>query len=109
MRSWEDLVAIALDSNDTAIQTSSPVTTPTSFKAPVSMVHTLERVFYRMVNQAGTTQDDGVCVDPYPFCTVQRQEYQTNDPTETNPDAESAGAPWETIARNVTFLEFKYF
>jgi prepilin-type N-terminal cleavage/methylation domain-containing protein len=108
-RSWEDLVAVGLDSNNTAVVTSSPVATPASYKAEDSTVHTLERVFYRMVNLSGNPQDDGICTDPFPFCTIQRQEYQTNNPAETNPEAESANAQWETIARNATFLEFTYF
>jgi prepilin-type N-terminal cleavage/methylation domain-containing protein len=109
MRSWEDLIAVSLDSNNTAIVTSNPVATPASFKADDSTVHTLERVFYRMVDISGNPQDDGICTDPFPYCTIQRQEYQTNDPAETNPEAESANAQWETIARNATFLEFTYW
>jgi prepilin-type N-terminal cleavage/methylation domain-containing protein len=108
-KKWEDLIAISLDSNDTAIVTSADVTNPATFKASESRVQTLERVFYRMLNQAGTLEDDGVCTDPYPYCTIQRQEYHTNNPAETDPEAESANAQWETIARNVTFLQFTYF
>jgi prepilin-type N-terminal cleavage/methylation domain-containing protein len=106
--SWEDLIVTGLDSNDTAITTLNPVATPANYKAEDSTVHTLERVFYRMVNLSGNPQDDGICTDPFPFCTIQRQEYQTNNPAETNPEAESANAEWETIARNVTFLSFTY-
>jgi prepilin-type N-terminal cleavage/methylation domain-containing protein len=107
-RKWENLIAITLDSNDTAIVTSTDVATPADFKAVDSTVHTLERVFYRMVDQAGNLEDDGVCTDPFPYCSIQRQEFQTNNPAETDPETESANAPWETIARNVTFLRFTY-
>jgi len=108
-KKWEDLIAVSLDSSDTAIVTSAAVTTPGSFKAADSTVHTLERVFYRMVDQAGNLDDDGVCTDPFPYCSIQRQEYQTNNPAETDPEAEAANAPWETIAKNITFLQFTYF
>lgn len=108
---WEALTVSTIDDTtptDIAVVTTSDVTTPANYLAVDSTVHTLERVFYRMVDQSGVVDDDGICTDPYPFCSIQRQEYQTNDPAETDPDTESAGEDWETIATNVSLLQFTY-
>jgi len=108
-RSWEDLIAQGLDSNDQALVTTADVQNPSNFPADRSTVQTLERIFYRMVTQAGVEDNDGVCTEPYPFCSIQRQEYHTNDPTETDPETESEGADWITIGTNATFLKFEYY
>ena len=104
---WEDLIATTLDSNNTALVTTADVTTPGDFLAKDSTVHTLERVFYRLVDQAGAVDADGIC-EVAPYCTLQRQEFQTNDPGETDPEAESAGASWENLAKNVVSLQLSY-
>lgn len=108
-RDWEDLIVDTLDSNDTAIVATTDVQNPGNFLAKDSTVHTLERVFYRMVDQSGTADTDGLCTDPYPFCNIERQVYTTNNPAETDPETEAAAAEWVTIATNVTKLEFIYY
>jgi len=106
-QNWEDLIATGLYSTDTALETSTDVTG--SFLAAESTVHTLERVFYRMITQAGAVDADGVCDNLVaPYCTLQRQEFQTNNPAETDPESESAGASWETLAKNVVSLQLTY-
>jgi prepilin-type N-terminal cleavage/methylation domain-containing protein len=106
-QNWEDLIATGLYSTDTALETSTDVTG--SFLAAESTVHTLERVFYRLITQAGTVDADGVCDNLVaPYCTLQRQEFQTNNPAETDPESESAGASWETLAKNVVSLQLEY-
>ncbi len=108
-RSWEDLIAQGLDSNDQALVTTVDVQNPGNFPANSSTVQTLERIFYRMVNQAGAVDTDGICTDPYPFCSIQRQVYQTNNPAETDPESESDAEDWVTIGTNATLLKFEYF
>jgi prepilin-type N-terminal cleavage/methylation domain-containing protein len=106
-RDWEDLIAGTLFSQ--GVITTAAVPTPSKFKAIDSSVHTLERVFYRMVDQAGNLVTDGICQDPYPYCILQRQEFRTNNPDETDPESESEGAVWETMATNVSLLQLLYF
>jgi prepilin-type N-terminal cleavage/methylation domain-containing protein len=103
-KNWEDLVAVRLDSDDRAIVTSSAAINPAIFTADRSLVNTLEHVYYRMVDRTGNPDADGVCTDPYPFCTVQRQEARTNNPTITTADPNA----WFTIGINVTALQFNY-
>jgi prepilin-type N-terminal cleavage/methylation domain-containing protein len=104
---WKDLMATTLDT--ASLITTTPVPSPEIFKANISSVHTLERVFYRMVNQAGIPVNDTVCNDSYPFCTIERQEFMTNNPDETDPETEAAGAQWVTVATNATILDLEYF
>lgn len=106
-QNWEDLIATALYSTNTALETTTDVTG--SFLAAESTVHTLERVFYRMINQNGSVDADGVCDDAVaPYCSLQRQEFPTNDPTETDPESELANRSWETLAKNVRSLQLFY-
>ncbi len=56
-----------------------------------------------MVNQAGTVDADGICTDPYPFCSIQRLVMPTNNPV----DATAVGT-WVTVAAYVTKLHFDY-
>jgi prepilin-type N-terminal cleavage/methylation domain-containing protein len=111
-RNWEDLIATGLYSTeitppDMALETSTDVTG--TFLAVDSTVHTLERVFYRMINQSGAVDANGVCNDLVPpYCTIQRQEFTTNNPAETDPETEAAAASWETLAQNVTSLQLSY-
>ena len=111
-QNWEDLIATGLYSTDNAFPDMALETSPAvvgSFPAEESTVHTLERVFYRMINQAGTVDADGVCDDLVaPYCTIQRQEFQTNNPAETDPESESANSNWETLAKNVVSLQLSY-
>jgi prepilin-type N-terminal cleavage/methylation domain-containing protein len=101
---WQNLVANSLYSNDNALVTTTDVLSPASFNANESSVQTLERVFYRMVNQAGSIDTDGICTDPYPFCSVQRLVMPTNSPTDT-----VAIGTWVTVATYVTKLHFDYY
>jgi prepilin-type N-terminal cleavage/methylation domain-containing protein len=111
-QNWEDLIATGLYSTDMthpdmALETSTDVTG--TFLAKDSTVHTLERVFYRLINQAGAVDADGVCDNLVaPYCTLQRQEFPTNNPAETDPEAESANASWENLAKNVVSLQLSY-
>lgn len=109
-QNWEDLTANTLDNSGStpALVTASPVTNPPNFLAVDSTVHTLERVFYRMIDQSGAVDADGICTDPAPYCSIQRQEFPTNDPAEIDPESEAADRSWETLARNVVSLQLGY-
>ncbi|MCI0417296.1 prepilin-type N-terminal cleavage/methylation domain-containing protein [bacterium] len=98
-KQWADLTINGISGN--ILSASANIPSPTTFSSNKSEVFTLERVFYRMT---GDADNNGICDTGYPFCTVERQEFITNDPTEET----AVTGLWQTLGENVYSLNLEY-